>query len=83
MNNSNSIVRNLLSITTGQILNLILSFLSITLAARMLGVNDFGNFGYLLAVVSLISKIMDLGFTPIVFRELSINKNNFGYLIMP
>lgn len=80
MNNSNSIVRNLLSITTGQILNLILSFLSITLAARMLGVNDFGNFGYLLAVVSLISKIMDLGFTPIVFRELSINKNNFGLL---
>ncbi|HPN39386.1 MAG TPA: oligosaccharide flippase family protein, partial [Melioribacteraceae bacterium] len=71
---SGKLIKNLLSITSGQFINLFLSFLSITLAARYLGVENFGKFGYLLAVVSVVSKIIDFGFTPIVFRELSINK---------
>lgn len=71
---SGNLIKNLLSITSGQFLNLFLSFLSITLAARYLGVENFGKFGYLLAVVSVVSKIIDFGFTPIVFRELSISK---------
>ncbi|MFH0735650.1 MAG: oligosaccharide flippase family protein [bacterium] len=77
---SNQIVKNIFYLTTGQILNLILSFISITFAARMLGVNEFGKFGYLLAIVTVLSKIVDLGFSSIVFRELSIKRNSFEML---
>lgn len=74
------LIKNLLSITSGQVINLLFTFLSITVAARHLGVENFGKFGYLLAVVVIISKAMDFGFTPIVFRELSVNKNDYSLL---
>ncbi len=77
---SKTLLKNLFSITSGQVVNLAFTFLSITVAARHLGVESFGKFGYLLAIVVIVSKAMDFGFTPIVFRELSINKSDYTLL---
>ena len=77
---SQSIVKNMISLTSGQIINLALNFLSITIAARYLGVTSFGQFGYLLAIVVMVSKIIDLGLAPVIFRELSVDKSKF-YLL--
>lgn len=41
------------------------------LAARFLSVHDMGTFGYLVAIVGILSKVVDFGLGPIVFREAS------------
>ncbi len=60
-----------------QIISLALNIISISLAARYLGVEQFGKFNYLLALVGIGAKIIDFGFNPIIFRELS-KENNMG-----
>ena len=49
------------------------------IAIRFLGADNFGHFSSLLAVVSILSKLVDFGIEPIVFRELSRDKNNFHF----
>lgn len=46
-------------------------------AIRFLGKESFGTFSYLLAVIGILSKFVDFGIEPIVFREFSKEKNNF------
>lgn len=50
---------------------------AIVLAARFLGVNNFGLFSSILAIVSILSKFADFGIEPIIFREFSKNKENY------
>ncbi|NWF50128.1 MAG: oligosaccharide flippase family protein [Ignavibacteriaceae bacterium] len=69
---------NIFSLTVGQALNLLLNFVSIIFAARYLGVEDFGVFSYLLATVFILSKIIDFGLSPIIFREYSKDSSNFS-----
>jgi O-antigen/teichoic acid export membrane protein len=68
----NKFFRNVLSISGGQLFSLLLNFISITLFARYIGVEGFGEFNYLLAIVVIISKVVDFGFVPTLFREISI-----------
>ncbi len=70
------ITRNTLAITFGQGLGYIFNFFSFVLIARYLTVSDFGKFSFLVAFVSIVSKFIDFGFVPIVFREYSVKKNN-------
>ena len=79
-NASLKIVKNIFSLTIGQGINLLLNFFSIVLAARYLGVNEFGRFSYLIAIVAIISKIIDFGLAPIVFREVSKTTNDFSII---
>jgi len=74
------ITRNLFSLITGQTFSLLLNFLSITLIARHLGVKDFGVFSYTIALVTIISKVIDFGLVPITFRESSKGEDNFRFL---
>ncbi|MDP3149545.1 MAG: oligosaccharide flippase family protein [Ignavibacteria bacterium] len=78
--NSQSFASNALSIAVGQIVSLISSFLSISLTARYLGVEQFGKFNALLAVVLILSKFVDFGFAPVIFRELSKEDNSFDLI---
>jgi len=78
---SNKLIRNILSLSLGQVLNLLLNFFSIILAARFLGVENFGQFNYYLAIITILSNINDLGINTILFRELSKNNNNVKLLI--
>jgi O-antigen/teichoic acid export membrane protein len=74
------IAKNLFSLTIGQILTFILNFFAILLAARFLGVENFGTFTALLAIITIISKFIDFGLGPIVFREQSKESNDFSFL---
>ncbi len=77
---SRRITRNVFSISIGQTFSLIINFFSIILAARYLGVENFGEFSFLLALVGILSKIIDSGIAPIVFRESSKEFGEFQLL---
>jgi O-antigen/teichoic acid export membrane protein len=70
---------NFLSISFAQIISNLLTFVSFSLIARYLGVNNFGYFSYYLAITFIIVKVVDFGFAPIVFRELSNNPNDYNF----
>jgi O-antigen/teichoic acid export membrane protein len=72
---SSLILNNILSQSVGRSLSFFINFLSITIAARHLGVENFGIFASLLALVTIVSKFIDFGFAQIVFRETSKEKN--------
>lgn len=74
------LTKNVLSLSTGQILSILLNFAAIALAARALGPSDFGIFSNILAIVAIVSKFADIGFAPIVFRELSKKENDYSLL---
>jgi O-antigen/teichoic acid export membrane protein len=75
-NIKSSVSKNIFSLLFGQTANLLLSFAGIIIAARYLGVNQFGEFSYLIAIVAILSKIIDAGIAPIIFRETSKDINN-------
>lgn len=77
---TNSIRNTFLSITFGQVLALLLNIVTFGIAARILDVNEFGNFNYLLAIVGILAKLIDFGLNPIVFRETSHSKNYNQYI---
>jgi len=68
---------NSLIIFSSQVISLALNIISISFAAGYLGVEEFGKFNYLLAIVGIGAKILDFGFNPVIFRELS-QKNIIG-----
>lgn len=71
---------NIFSIAIGQFSSLIINFFTVTLTARYLGVEDYGNYNYLLSIVFIASRLTDLGLSNIVFRESSKHPNNFTEL---
>lgn len=81
----NNLTRNVFSQTFGQILSLLINLYAIALAARYLGVSDFGLFNYTLAWIVILTKLVDMGIAPNIFREYSIKRNmelvNSGILI--
>ncbi len=62
---------NFISLALGQGVLFIINFITILLVARLLGVEEFGEFASLLAIITITSKIIDFGLGPIIFRELS------------
>lgn len=80
MSQINKIITNALAIFLGRGFNLFLSLLIITLAARYLGVKDFGIFSSITALLYILSKIIDGGYSLIVFRETSQDQNNLIYI---
>jgi len=58
----------------------VLNFAAFVLAARYMSVHDFGIFGGLVAVVGILSKIIDFGLGPIIFRESSKDNSSFDLL---
>lgn len=51
--------------------------IAIVIVVRFLGVDNYGRFSSLLAVVGILSRIVDFGIEPIVFREFSKDRNNY------
>ncbi len=70
------ITRNALSISVGQGLAYFINFLAFVLIVRYLTISDFGKFSFFVAAISIISKFIDFGFVPIVFRKYSVKKDN-------
>ena len=65
----NKVSQNVFSLFFGKSVELIITLVSITLIARNLGVEKYGLFISIVALTYLISKVIDFGLTPIVFRE--------------
>ena len=78
--NNQLFTSNALSIAIGQAISLVSSFLSISLTARYLGVEQFGKFNSLLAIVLILSKFVDFGFASVIFRESSKGSEKFDLL---
>jgi O-antigen/teichoic acid export membrane protein len=68
------IIKNLLSVTFGQLFSGLFWMGSIVLIARYLGVNGFGDFSYIMAYVNIFQFIADLGISLILIREVSRDK---------
>lgn len=65
------IVRNILWVGFSYLVTKPLFFLFIIFAARRLGVSDFGKFSFALALVTILSIFLDLGFNELTTREVS------------
>ncbi|MEO8398344.1 MAG: oligosaccharide flippase family protein [Ignavibacteriaceae bacterium] len=75
----NKFFQNFLFISGGQIISIVLNFTALTLVARFLGVDDYGQFNYVLAIAVILSKLVDFGLSPITYRE-SSQSSQFVYL---
>lgn len=64
-------IKNILSLTSSQILALLIYLITFGYVTRFLSVSDFGLFNYWLAIIGILAKVIDFGFGPIVFRECS------------
>ncbi len=71
---------NIFTVTTAQIFSLFLNMVTFGLVARILSIEDFGTFNYLLAIIGFSAKFIDLGVNPIVLRETAKTNNFSEYL---
>lgn len=51
--------------------------IAIVIVVRFFGVDNYGRFSSLLAIVGILSRVVDFGIEPIVFREFSKDKDNY------
>lgn len=80
MQQTDKVSRNVSSIFIGRGVEMLITLVSVTLIARNLGVEQYGLFSSVVALTVLISKFIDLGFAPIVFRESSKKDASFEML---
>ena len=71
---------NFTSIFFGRGFGLVLNLFAIILAARSLGVEQYGLFTAILSTITILTKFIDFGFSPIITRELSKKPDNFSLL---
>src|SRR5690606_10353056 len=70
---TSSILKNVSVLVVAEILIRVSKFIVLALAARVLGPEDFGIFGYILAFAGLLAVIGDLGINRIITRNLAID----------
>ena len=80
MSQSPKISSNVSSIFVGKGVEMLITLLSVTLIARNLGVEQYGLFSSIVALTVLLSKFIDVGFAPIVFRETSKKDATYNLL---
>lgn len=80
MQQTTKVSGNVTSIFFGRGVEMLITLVSVTLIARNLGVEQYGLFSSIVALTVLVSKFIDIGFGPIVFRETSKKDSNFDLL---
>ncbi|HIH33515.1 MAG TPA: flippase [Candidatus Diapherotrites archaeon] len=68
------VAKNTFFLVSGQVLWTVFSIILLLFSARILGVEDFGNYGFAFAFVLLFSIIADFGFERAVVRDLARNR---------
>jgi O-antigen/teichoic acid export membrane protein len=71
MQPASKVTSNVSAIFLGRGAEMLITLVSVTLIARNLGVEQYGLFSSIIAFTVLVSKFIDIGFGPIVFRETS------------
>ncbi|OGU66260.1 MAG: hypothetical protein A2W30_02490 [Ignavibacteria bacterium RBG_16_36_9] len=80
MQQTTKVSSNVSSIFVGRGAEMLITLVSVTLIARNLGVEQYGLFSSIVALTVLLSKFIDIGFAPIVFRETSKTDSTFDML---
>lgn len=80
MQQTTKVSSNVSSIFLGKGVELLFTLASVTLIARNLGVEQYGLFSSIVALTVLMSKFIDIGFAPIVFRESAKKDSTFEML---
>lgn len=75
------IVKNLASVTLGQLFSGLLFMTSIALIARYLGTNRFGDYSYVMAFVIIFQFVADLGIASIFIREVAQERSRLEPLL--
>lgn len=65
------VVRNSIALMSGQVYGVIINLLAISVIARYLPLEGFGEYGFILAVCVTLSMIADMGINRIAIREIS------------
>lgn len=74
-NKSNKIFRNLSALAVSEMVIRLSKFVVVAMAARQLGVFDFGKFNYLLSLAAMVAVVGDLGIGKIITRNIASDKN--------
>ena len=80
MQQTTKVSSNVTSIFVGRGVEMLITLVSVTLIARNLGVEQYGLFSSIVALTVLLSKFIDIGFAPIVFRETSKKDSTYDML---
>jgi O-antigen/teichoic acid export membrane protein len=80
MQPTSKVTSNVSAIFLGRGAELLITLVSVTLIARNLGVEQYGLFSSIVALTVLVSKFIDIGFGPIVFRETSKKDSTYDLL---
>jgi O-antigen/teichoic acid export membrane protein len=80
MQQTTKVSSNVSSIFVGRGVEMLITLVSVTLIARNLGVEQYGLFSSIVALTVLLSKFIDIGFAPIVFRETSKKDSTYDML---
>ncbi|MFC1663207.1 flippase [Patescibacteria group bacterium] len=73
---TNSITRNTTYLTVAFILQKILSFIYFVYYSNIIGFTDTGKYIFAISFVTIFGIIVDLGFSPVLIREVSRNRGN-------
>lgn len=74
------IIKNIFSLFSIQIVNFILPLLFIPYLIRVLGINSFGLYSLILAVVQYLIIVVEYGFNLVSTKEISIHRENREYV---
>lgn len=74
-------IRNYLSLIVSQIASRLISFFWVIYLARALGLSDYGRYGTVLSIVSILMTTIDLGVSFIIIREIGLHPEKKARLI--
>lgn len=75
------VLKNLVMVFASEGVGGLLSFIIVLLAARLLGVEQFGVFSYILAITSVCQLIADFGLTNLIVREVAKDTSKAQYIM--
>ncbi|WP_296043971.1 flippase [uncultured Alteromonas sp.] len=75
------VLKNLVMVFASEGVGGLLSFIIVLLAARLLGVEQFGVFSYILAITSVCQLVADFGLTNLIVREVAKDTSKAQYIM--
>ena len=75
------VLKNLVMVFASEGVGGLLSFIIVLLAARLLGVEQFGVFSYILAITSVCQLVADFGLTNLIVREVAKDTSRAQYIM--
>lgn len=81
MASNGRVLKNLLMVFASEGIGGLLSFVIVLSCARLLGVESFGTFSYILAITSVCQLVADFGLTNLIVREVAKDRSRAEYIM--